>query len=88
MNHLKNIRTTCCNNFILTLDTHFVASMILLKKYGDAPIRVVRKAQPDEYGHQKFYDRLGYIYTYAGYVDPDPGQSDGRHAGGSSTVLL
>jgi 1-acyl-sn-glycerol-3-phosphate acyltransferase len=46
--------------------------MILLKKYGDAPIRVVRKAQPDEYGHQKFYDRLGYIYTYAGYVDPDP----------------
>lgn len=73
MNHLKNHPDNLLpNNFILTLDTHFVASMILLKKYGDAPIRVVRKAQPDEYGHQKFYDRLGYIYTYTGYVDPDP----------------
>jgi len=70
MNHLKNHPDNLLpNNFILTLDTHFVASMILLKKYGDAPIRVVRKAQPDEYGHQKFYDRLGYIYTYTGYVD-------------------
>jgi CRP-like cAMP-binding protein len=73
MNHLVNHPDNLLpNDFILTLDTHFVASMILLEKYGEAPIRVVRKCQPDEYGHQKFYDRLGYIYTYSGYVDADP----------------
>jgi CRP-like cAMP-binding protein len=73
MNHLQNHPDNLLpNNFILTLDTHFVASMILLEKYGEAPIRVIRKSQPDEYGHQKFYDRLGYIYTYSGHVDPDP----------------
>ena len=66
-NHLDNLLP---NDFILTLDTHFVASMILLKKYGRAPVRVVRKSDPGEYGHQKFYDRLGYIYVYSGYVDP------------------
>jgi CRP-like cAMP-binding protein/1-acyl-sn-glycerol-3-phosphate acyltransferase len=73
MNHLMNHPDNLLpNDFILTLDTHFVASMILLEKYGETPIRVVRKARPDEYGHQRFYDRLGYIYTYSGYVDPDP----------------
>jgi len=72
MNHLRNHPDNVLpNRFILTLDTHFVASMILLNKYGEAPIRVIRKARPDEYGHQRFYDRLGYIYTYSGYVDAD-----------------
>jgi CRP-like cAMP-binding protein len=72
MNHLVNHPDNLLpNDFILTLDTHFVASMILLGAYGEAPIRVVRKCRPDEYGHQKFYDRLGYIYTYSGYVDAD-----------------
>jgi CRP-like cAMP-binding protein len=69
MNHPENLLP---NDFILTLDTHFAASMILLERYGEAPIRVVRKSRPDEYGHQRFYDRLGYGYTYSGYVDPDP----------------
>ena len=57
------------NNFVLTLDTHFVSSMVVFERYGEAPIRVVRKARPDEYGHQQFYDRLGYVYTYSGHVD-------------------
>jgi CRP-like cAMP-binding protein/1-acyl-sn-glycerol-3-phosphate acyltransferase len=71
MNHLSNhLDNLLPNSFILTLDTHFVSSMILLKKYGEAPVRVVRKSDPGEYGHQKFYDRLGYIYVYSGYVDP------------------
>ena len=73
MNHLTNHPDNLLpNEFILTLDTHFVASMLLLEKYGEPPIRVVRKCRPDEYGHQRFYDRLGYVYTYSGYVDPDP----------------
>jgi CRP-like cAMP-binding protein/1-acyl-sn-glycerol-3-phosphate acyltransferase len=72
MNHLQNHPDNLLpNNFILTLDTHFVASMILFERYGQAPIRVVRKSRPDEYGHQRFYDRLGYVYTYSGHVDAD-----------------
>lgn len=71
MNHLSNhLNNLLPNDFILTLDTHFVSSMFLLKQYGEAPVRVVRKSDPGEYGHQKFYDRLGYIYVYSGYVDP------------------
>jgi CRP-like cAMP-binding protein len=71
MNHLSNhLDNLLPNDFILTLDTHFVSSMVLLKKYGEAPVRVVRKSDPGEYGHQRFYDRLGYIYVYSGYVDP------------------
>ncbi len=74
MNHLSNhLDNLLPNDFILTLDTHFVASMILLKKYGEAPVRVVRKSDPGEYGHQKFFDRLGYIYVYSGHVDPTDG---------------
>ncbi len=79
MNHLSNhLDNLLPNDFILTLDTHFVSSMILLKKYGEAPVRVVRKSDPGEYGHQKFYDRLGYIYVYSGHVDftdDDPSSS-------------
>jgi CRP-like cAMP-binding protein len=72
MNHLRNNPENLLpNKFILTLDTHFVSSMILFERYGQAPIRVIRKSRPDEYGHQSFYDRLGYVYVYSGHVDPD-----------------
>jgi hypothetical protein len=77
MNHLVNHPDNLLpNDFVLTLDTHFVSSMVLYEKYAEAPIRVIRKSRPDEYGHQLFYDRLGYIYTESAYVDPEPG----RHA--------
>ena len=70
MNHLYNHPdNTLPNRFQLTLDTHFVSSMLLLKKYGKAPVRVIRKSRPDEYGHQKYYDRLGYIYVHSDHVD-------------------
>jgi CRP-like cAMP-binding protein/1-acyl-sn-glycerol-3-phosphate acyltransferase len=79
MNHLDNHADNLLpNNFVLTLDTHFVASMILFERYGEAPIRVVRKSRPEEYGHQRFYDRLGYVYAYSGHVDAgeeDPASS-------------
>ena len=78
MNHLVNHPDNLLpNDFILTLDTHFVASMILLPHYGQAPIRVVRKSHPHEHGHQRYFDRLGYIYVYSGHVEEDsePGPS-------------
>ena len=72
MNHLTNHPdNTLPNDFQLTLDTHFVSCMVLSRKYGEPPVRVVRKAHPEEYGHQKYFDRLGYIYVYAKHVDED-----------------
>jgi CRP-like cAMP-binding protein len=71
MNHLTNHDENLLpNGFRLTIDTHFVASVILYRKYGEAPIRVIRKSSPNEYAHQMYYDRLGYIYVYRGHVDP------------------
>lgn len=72
MNHLANHQdNTLPNDFQLTLDTHFVSCMLLCKKYGEPPIRVVRKSKPDEHGHQRYFDRLGYIHVYSRYVDED-----------------
>jgi len=76
MNHLFNHPdNTLPNHFQLTLDTHFVSSMLLLREYGAAPIRIIRKSGSDEFGHQKYYDRLGYIYVQSGHVDESAGDS-------------
>ena len=32
-------------------------------------MRVVRKSRLDEFAHQRYYDRLGYIWVYQGHVD-------------------
>ena len=70
MNHLVNHPdNTLPNEFQLTLDTHFVSSMILYRAYRSTPIRVIRTSRRDEFGHQRYYDRLGYIYVYSGHVD-------------------
>jgi 1-acyl-sn-glycerol-3-phosphate acyltransferase/CRP-like cAMP-binding protein len=89
MNHLVNHPDNLLpNDFILTLDTHFVASMVLLPTYGTAPIRVVRRSQRHERGHQKFFDRLGYLY-----VSPSEPQEKfletaaGHLAGGRNIVI-
>ncbi len=67
MNHLANHpENTLPNRFQLTLDTHFVSAMILYSGYGEAPVRVVRQAAPDEIGHRRYFDRLGYITVTSG----------------------
>ena len=67
MNHLSNHpENTLPNEFQLTLDTHFVSAMILYERYGHAPVRVVRQAEPDEEGHRRYFDRLGYITVTSG----------------------
>lgn len=86
MNHLVNHPdNTLPNQFQLTLDTHFVSSMLLLRKYGEAPVRVIRKSLRQEYGHQGYYDRLGNIYVYSGHADeaaedPDLSREERRRA--------
>lgn len=72
MNHLENHPDNeLPNDFRLTLDSHFVSSMILYREYGQAPIRLIRKPLPDWYGFQQYFDRLDYIYVYAGDVDEE-----------------
>lgn len=70
MNHLCNHPDNILPNaFQLTMDTHFVSSMILLPRYGEPPIRVIRRSRSDEFGHQMYYDRLGYLYVAPRAVD-------------------
>lgn len=74
MNHLTNDEANGFpNGFRLTMDTHFVSSMILYPKYRESPIRVIRTSGSDEYGHQMYYDRLGYIHVRGADVDPVDG---------------
>ncbi|MCU7806442.1 MAG: cyclic nucleotide-binding domain-containing protein [Candidatus Thiodiazotropha sp. (ex Semelilucina semeliformis)] len=72
MNHLENHADNLLpNDFRLTLDTHFVSSMVIYPKYGEAPVRVVRKPDLDWYGFQQYFDRLDYLYVYPGEVDEE-----------------
>lgn len=80
-NHLKNHEyNTLPNNFQLTLDSHFVSSVILDPEYGDSGIRVVRKSRGTEYGHQSYYDRLGHISVYTQESDRLEETADERRA--------
>ncbi|PUB90155.1 MAG: hypothetical protein DBP00_00610, partial [gamma proteobacterium symbiont of Ctena orbiculata] len=72
MNHLENHTDNMLpNDFRLTLDTHFVSSMLIYPKYHEAPIRVIRKPELDWYGFQQYFDRLEYLYVYPGEVDEE-----------------
>lgn len=71
MNHLYNHPDNMLpNHFQLNNDVNFVSSMIVYKKYGKAPIRVIRKSFHDEFGHQKYYKHLGFIEVES----PKPGE--------------
>lgn len=75
-NHLKNHDyNTLPNGFQLTLDSHFISSMILHKTYDDPGVRVVRESRAGEYGHHAYYSRLGHISVYT--RDSDQTQKSG-----------
>lgn len=66
VNHLRSHPGNALpNDFHLILDTNFVSSMILEPKYGEAPIRVVRREYPSEFMQKQYYDRLGFIMVGA-----------------------
>ena len=48
--------------------THFVSCMVLSRKYGEPPVRVVRKSHPEEVRASEVFR---YIYVYAKHVDED-----------------
>jgi lysophospholipase L1-like esterase/1-acyl-sn-glycerol-3-phosphate acyltransferase len=65
-NHLNNhAYYTEDEGFQITLDSHFISSMILEKYYKDSGIRVVRHSLPEEDNHRTYYERLKYIRVYA-----------------------
>lgn len=64
-NHLENHPyNTLPNSFQLTLDSHFISSVILYRNFQNPGIRVVRVPKGEEYGHQLYYERLGHIPVY------------------------
>ncbi|MEP4533255.1 MAG: cyclic nucleotide-binding domain-containing protein [Cyclobacteriaceae bacterium] len=70
-NHLRNHEyNTLPNNFQITLDSHYISSEIIYKKYGDPGIRIVRIGRGGEYAHQDYYQRLGHIDVYTNESDP------------------
>ncbi len=78
-NHLVNHPYyTLSNRFQLTLDSHFLSSLILNDHYNDPGIRVVRYGKGFEYGHQDYYDNLGYINVYSDDSDLKDAESRNR----------
>lgn len=76
-NHLVNHPVYTLNNrFQLTLDSHFISALILDEQYGDPGVRTVRIGKSFEYGHQDYYDNLGYINVYT--KDSDLQSDDSR----------
>ncbi len=64
-NHLRNHPyNTLPNQFQITLDSHFISAMILMRKYGDPGLRIVRIGLSQEYAHQEYYQRLGHIDVF------------------------
>ena len=60
-NHLLNDPYyTLPNQFQITLDSHFISSLIY-EQYGAQAQRVVRIGKSDEFGHENYYSKLGFI---------------------------
>ena len=71
-NHLINDpHYTLNNNFQITLDSHFISAMLLQGTYGESGIRTVRVGKRQEYGHQNYYNNLGYINVYTKESEPN-----------------
>ncbi len=63
------------NGYHFSFDTAFI-SVALSRRYGHAPVRVVRQSPGAEYGHNLFYSRLGHIEVptlESGIESTDPG---------------
>ena len=65
-NHLDNHpRYSVADEFQITLDSHFITSLILNKYYNQTGSRVARFSLNSEINHKCYYDRLGFIRVYA-----------------------
>ena len=65
-NHLNNHPLySVAENFQITLDSHFISSMVIDRYYNNPGIRVSRLSLPNEKFHKNYYDKLNYIRVYA-----------------------
>lgn len=70
-NHLENHPYfTAAEGFQITLDSHFISSIILQKYYGQPGTRVVRHSLPNETNHKLYFDRFDYIRVYSKEFTP------------------
>lgn len=71
-NHLHNHTFfTVAQDFQITLDSHFISSVILEKYYKNPGTRVVRHSLPNEKNHKRYYDKFNYIRVYANSYIPE-----------------
>ena len=72
-NHLDNHPGyIVADEFQITLDSHFISSLILNKYYNQTGNRVARFSLDSEINHKAYYDRLGFIRVYAKNFTPMP----------------
>jgi len=65
-NHISNNeRYTVDDNFQITLDSHFISSLISYNYYNNPGTRVVRYALPSEKAHKNYYGKFDYIGIYS-----------------------
>ena len=65
-NHLNNpVDYSVSTNFQITLDSHFISSLILYKYYNNAGNRVVRCSLENELAHKNYYEKFDYIRVFA-----------------------
>lgn len=65
-NHLLNHdKYLLKDDFQITLDSHFISSMISFNYYKNPGIRVIRHSLSKEINHKLYYDKFGYIRVYS-----------------------
>ena len=72
-NHLNNhVNYSVFDDFQITLDSHFISSIILKKYYANPGTRVVRCSLQDEVNHFKYYDKFDYVRVFAqNFIPPN-----------------
>ena len=72
-NHLNNhINYSVFDDFQITLDSHFISSIILKKYYDNPGTRVVRCSLENEINHLNYYNKFDYIRVFAqNFIPPN-----------------
>ena len=70
-NHISNNDEYLLKNkFQITLDSHFISSMVSYKYYKSPGVRIIRHSLPHEIEHAKYYNKFGYIKVYSKHYLP------------------
>ena len=70
-NHISNNDNYLLkNDFQITLDSHFISSMVSYKYYKSPGVRIIRHNLPHEIEHAKYYNKFGYIKVYSKHYLP------------------